>query len=77
MISSQFTLVMGKVGCLVIWLALPVGFLGGPVLIFNMAGVVKKIWVTPGFGFQVILVGSLGVPGTYTLNLSCGIFSTS
>ena len=41
---------MGKVGCLVGWAALLVGFLVVSVLAVDIAGVVNKIQVTSGFG---------------------------
>ena len=52
---------MGKVECLLGQESLLVGYLGGSVLTVDMAGVVKKIRVTSVFGFQFMLVGSLGV----------------
>ena len=52
---------MGKFGCLVGRGALLVGFLVVSVLKFDMAVVVNNIWVTSGFGLQVMLVESLGV----------------
>ena len=61
---------MGKVGCLVGRAALLVGFLGGSVLKVDMAGVVKKIRASSGFGLQVMPVGSLGVSGPCILQLS-------
>ena len=63
---------MDKVGCLVVWVALLVGCLGGSVLTVDMAEVVNKIRVTSGFVFHVMFVGCLGVKGACTLQLSCG-----
>ena len=64
---------MGKVGCLVGWAELLVGCLGDSVLTVNIAGVVKKMWVTSGLILQVILVGSICVSGPFKFNLSCGM----
>ena len=41
-------------------------------MIVDVAGVVKNILVNPGFGLEMILVGSLGVSGPCTLHISCG-----
>ena len=49
----------GKVVCIVYMAALLVGCLGGSVLKVDLAGAVKKKWVTSGFGLNVMLVGSL------------------
>ena len=65
------TLVMGKVECILGLAELLLGFLGGSVLTVDMDGVANKIWVTSGFRFEVMLVGSLSVSGTYILQLSC------
>ena len=62
---------MGDVVCLVGRVAFLVGCLRGPVMIINMAGVVKKIWLDSGFGLKVMLVGSLFVLVTFNLNKSC------
>ena len=61
---------MGEVGCLVGWAALLVGFPGVSVMTVNMAWVVKKIRASSGFRLQVMHVGSLGVSGPCTLQLS-------
>ena len=63
---------MGKVRCLIGRAALLVGFLGGSVLMVDMARVVKKIRASSVFGLQVMPVGSLGVSGPYILQLSLG-----
>ena len=62
---------MGKVGCLVGQESLLVSYIGGFVLTVDMAGVVKKTRLTSGFGFQVMLVGSLGVSVPFILQLYC------
>ena len=63
---------MSEVGCIVVWLALILGCLGGLVLTVDMAVMEKKFWVTSGFGLKVMIVGSVGVSGTCTLQISCG-----
>ena len=63
---------MGEVGCILGRAALLVGFRGGSVLTVDIAGVVEKIRVSSGFGLQVMPVGSLGVSGLCTLQLSFG-----
>ena len=67
---NDSTLVTGKVGCLVSRVTLLVCFMVGSFLTVDMAGLVNNIRVTSGFGLQVILVGSLGVSGPCTFQLS-------
>ena len=62
---------MGKIIRLVGRAATLVAFLGGSVLEVDVNGVVKNIRVTSGFGFQVMLVGSLSVSGPCKLQTSC------
>ena len=62
----------GKVGCLVGLSERIVGCLRGSFLKFDITGVMKKNWVTSGFGFQVIIGVSLCVSDPYTLQLSFG-----
>ena len=64
---------MGAVGCLLGQASLLGGCMENSVLMFIMDGVVKSIQETSGFGFPVILVGSLDVSGTCKLHLSCRI----
>ena len=66
---------MRKVGCLVYLEALLVGSLGVSVLYVDISGVVNKKWETSGFGFQVMLGGSIFVSGTCIFLLSCGTIS--
>ena len=61
---------MGEVEFFVGQEALVLGILGGSVLTVDMDGLVKKIRVTYGFGLQVMCVGSLGVTGPCTLQIS-------
>ena len=67
------TLVIGKVVCLVCWVELLVGFLGGSVLEVDLDGVVNKIQLTSGFVLQVVLAGSLGDSDACTLHIYCVI----
>ena len=50
---------MGEVGCLLVWVALLVGFMVGSVLIADTYGMVNKIRGTSCFGLQVIIVESI------------------
>ena len=63
---------MGKVGCQVGQVSLFVAWLEGLVLKIHMAGVVKYIYVTSGFGLQSMLETYIGVSGPCTLKLFCG-----
>ena len=62
---------MVEVECVVGQSSLLVGFLGGSVFTVDMDGVVNIIWATSGFGFQVMLSGSLGVSGPCIFHLYC------
>ena len=73
---------MGEVGCLVGlvallvgWVALIVGCLGYFVLALDMSEVVNNIQVTSVFGFQLMLVGSIGVSGPCILHIFCVTWS--
>ena len=61
---------MRNVVCLVNMAATLVGFPGGSILKVDLVGVVKNKRATSGFGFQVILGGSISVSGHCTLQLS-------
>ena len=63
---------MGKILCLVNIVAVFVGCLGGSVPKVDIAGEVKKKRATSGFIFQVMFGGSICVPGTCILQISCG-----
>ena len=63
---------VGNVGCIVYIAALLVGFLGGSVLKLDIAEVLGEKEVTKGFGFKVLLRGSLCVSGPCTLHIYCG-----
>ena len=62
---------VGKVGCIIFLVALLVGCLGGLGIKVDLDGIAKKKWVTSGFGFKVILGGSLCVSGPCIFHLSC------
>ena len=66
---------MGKVVCLVNKEALLVGCLGGSVPMIGIYGAAGGEMETSGFGLQVVIVGSLCVSGTCTLQISCGTIS--
>ena len=59
----NYTLLVGKVGCLVNMAALLLGLMGGTFMKVYLAGVVKKKRVTSCFGLKVIIGGSLCVSG--------------
>ena len=71
----SYTLMVGKIGCILYLGALILGCLGGSVLKVDINGAVKKKWFTLGFGLKVMLGGYLCVLGTCTLQLSCGTVS--
>ena len=72
MISHHnYTLMLGKVGCLVYLVAILVGFLRGSVLKDYLAGVVKEKRASSGFGLKVMLGGSLFVSGLQLSNNPC------
>ena len=62
---------IGRVGCLLNMASLLVSFLVGSVPKVDIYGPVKKKRVTSGFGFQVMLGGSLFVSGPCSLQRSC------
>ena len=64
-----------KVVFLVYLAALLVDFLGGSVLKVDIAGTVKKKWVTSGFGLKVMIGWFLCVSGPCKLHISCGAIS--
>ena len=71
----NYTIMVGKVGCLVYLAALLVGCLGGSFLKIDISRVVKGERETSGFGLKVMLGGYIFVSGSCTFQISCGDIS--
>ena len=71
----NYTLMVGKVGCLIYVAALLVSCLVGSVLDVDIDGVAKKKWVTSGFGFKVMIGGYICIIVPCILQLYCGTIS--
>ena len=57
----NYTLMVGKVRCLVYLAEILVGCLGSSVMKVDLAGALNKKWVTSGFRLKVMLGGYLCV----------------
>ena len=71
----SYTLMVGKIGCILYLGALILGFLGGSVLKVDLSGLAKKRRANSGFLLKVMIGGSLCVSGPCTLKISCGNIS--